>query len=91
MTYDKSLEKYYHQDVYQLKKPKNFDSAQLQMLRQSINKKTGLLIIGLVIKPRTSLLNLTTFETSMTKTKFNISRYRHFNKEKLGFVRQNLL
>lgn len=33
LTYDKALEKYYHQDVYKLEKPKNFDSAQARSLK----------------------------------------------------------
>ena len=33
LTYDKALEKYYHQDVYKLEKPKNFDSAQAKSLK----------------------------------------------------------
>jgi hypothetical protein len=33
LTYYKSLEKYYHKDVYKLEKPKNFDSAQAISLK----------------------------------------------------------
>ena len=33
MTYDKALEKYYHQDVYNLETPKNFDSKEARSLK----------------------------------------------------------
>jgi hypothetical protein len=33
VTYDKALEKYYHQDVYNLETPKNFDSKEAQSLK----------------------------------------------------------
>jgi hypothetical protein len=33
LTYDKALEKYSHQDVYKLEKPKNFDSAHARSLK----------------------------------------------------------
>ena len=33
VTYDKALEKYYHQDVYNLETPKNFDSKEARSLK----------------------------------------------------------
>ena len=33
LTYDKALEKYYHQDVYNLETPKNFDSKEARSLK----------------------------------------------------------
>lgn len=33
LTYDKALEKYYHQDVYNLEKPKNFDPKKARSLK----------------------------------------------------------
>lgn len=33
LTYDKALEKYYHQDVYKLEKPKNFNSTKARSLK----------------------------------------------------------
>jgi hypothetical protein len=33
LTYDKTLEKYYHQDVYKLETPKNFDSKKARSLK----------------------------------------------------------
>nr|ULD15998.1 hypothetical protein [Cylindrotheca closterium] len=33
LTYDKALEKYYHQDVYNLETPKNFDSKKARYLK----------------------------------------------------------
>ena len=33
MTYEKALEKYYHQDVYNLETPKNFDSKKARSLK----------------------------------------------------------
>lgn len=33
LTYDKALEKYYHQDVYNLETPKNFDSKKARSLK----------------------------------------------------------
>lgn len=33
MPYDKALEQYYHQDVYNLETPKNFDSKKARFLK----------------------------------------------------------